>query len=106
MCDGESLIITCTYVASHVEYGFLRIRNGSESIVQHRSTNNVLELTSTDFLDGDIFYFTIFDLNSILLSLMSLKLIQEQSIYLLMTVSIQVLSNYCLLKQERSMISP
>lgn len=64
VCDGESLVITCTYVSGHVEYVFSRIRNGSESIVQHRSTNNVLELDSTEFLDDDIFYVRIFDLNS------------------------------------------
>ncbi len=64
VCDGESLVITCTYVSGHVEYVFSRIRNGSESIVQHRSTNNVLELDSTEFLDDDIFYVKIFDINS------------------------------------------
>lgn len=64
VCDGESLVITCTYVSGHVEYVFSRIRNGSESIVQHRSTNNVLELDSTEFLDDDIFYVRIFDINS------------------------------------------
>ena len=61
VCQGDPLIISSTFTSSNVGYVFKRIRAGVESIVQHTSSNHEYDLTSSDYLNGDIFFIEIFD---------------------------------------------
>ena len=61
VCQGDPLTISSTFTSSNVGYVFKRIRAGVESIVQHTSSNHEYELTSSDYLNGDIFFIEIFD---------------------------------------------
>lgn len=64
VCQGDALTISSTYTSTHVEYVFKRIRSNVESIVQHRSTNLKLELSLSEYLNGDVFFIEIYDLSS------------------------------------------